>query len=96
MINTIKVTSFNSFQLICTGKFDEEWLSELNKIWLLICCLRICFIIGMIATVSTHVLKQIDKEQVLKPFPKPRENTVDLGSLIRSALSHDTICHHVV
>ena len=50
----------------------------------------------MIATVSTHVLKQIDKEQVLKPFPKPRENTVDLGSLIRSALSHDTICHHVV
>ena len=40
----------------------------------------------MIATVSTHVLKQIDKEQVLKPFPKPRENTVDLGSLIRSAI----------
>ena len=32
MINTIKVTSFNSLQLICTGKFDEEWLSEPNKI----------------------------------------------------------------
>ena len=71
----------NSFQLICTGKFDEEWLSEPKKIPTPAYVMLICFLLGMIAIILTHIFKRISKKKQFKQNPTIRENGVDFGSL---------------
>ena len=70
-------------QLICTGKFDEEWLTEPKKIPTVVYSLLICFLIGSLATICTHFFKRSGKKKETGPVLRARENTVDLGSLTR-------------
>ena len=83
--NTRWTNYSNYFQLICTGKFDEEWLSEPKKIPTVAYSLLICFLLGMVATIITHIFKRIGKKKQFRQNPTIRENTVDLGSLTISA-----------
>ena len=84
-LNDTWKTDLYSLQLICTGKFDEEWLSEPKKIPTVAYSLLVCFLLGMIATIITHIFKRIGKKKQFRQNQTIRENTVDLGSLTISA-----------
>ena len=67
-------------QLLCTGTYYEEWLTESKKVPTVVYTLLGCVLIGSAAAIAVWISKCLGKHQTVHSLPEQFQQPVDLGS----------------